>query len=324
MDSYDGTTDPDEHIENIEAVLTYRSVQGVVKCKLFVTTLRRGAVTWFKNLRRNSIDSWGNLCDEFTTYFTSSRTQPKTVASLEAIVQGKSEPLRDYIERFHKEAVQVRGADETMKRYLIAKGLREGTNVKKDVRLDHPRTLNEFLAIAKIYIRYEEELYADSLNKSRKEDPAAESSKKPFHEKKKEGKIAHEDKTPSGRFTEYTPLAMSREKILAEITVADLTEAGVKPPKALSQERKRVDKTKYCRFHKCHAHVTDDCIHLKDSIELLIQRGRLKQFVKNPESERKAIELITDGPEAGKVVAMSVEHLGDFPNNVEVVPYSCT
>ena len=30
MDSYDGTTDPDEHIENIEAVLTYRSVQGAV------------------------------------------------------------------------------------------------------------------------------------------------------------------------------------------------------------------------------------------------------------------------------------------------------
>jgi len=105
MDSYNGTTDPDEHIENIEAVLTYRSVQGAVKCKLFVTTLRRGGVTWFKNLRRNSIDSWSDLCDEFMTHFTASRTQPKMVASLEAIVQGKSEPLRDYIERFNKEAV---------------------------------------------------------------------------------------------------------------------------------------------------------------------------------------------------------------------------
>jgi len=106
------------------------------------------------------------------------------VASHEAIVQGKSEPLRDYIERFNKEAVQVRCANETMKRYLIAKGLREGTDVKKAVCLDRPRTLNEFLAIAKIYITYEEEMYADSLNKSKKEEPAAESSKKPFHEKK--------------------------------------------------------------------------------------------------------------------------------------------
>jgi len=156
------------------------------------------------------------------------------VVSLEAIIQGKSEPLRDYIERFNKEAVKVRGVDETMKRYLIAKGLREGKDVKKAVCLDRPRTLNEFLEIAKIYIMYEEEMYANSLNKSMKEAPAAESSKKPFHKKKKEGKVAREGKGPNGRFTEYTPLAMSRDKIFAEIAVADLKEVGVKLPKAPS------------------------------------------------------------------------------------------
>jgi len=56
---------------------------------------------------------------------------------------------------------------------------------------------------------YEEELYADNLNKSRKGEPAAESSKKPFHEKNKEGKVAREGKGPNSLFTEYTPLAMS-------------------------------------------------------------------------------------------------------------------
>jgi len=44
MKSYDWTSDLDEHIENIEAVLTYHSVQGAVKCKLFLTTLRWGAM----------------------------------------------------------------------------------------------------------------------------------------------------------------------------------------------------------------------------------------------------------------------------------------
>jgi len=166
MDSYDGTIDLDEHIENIEVVLTYRSIRGAEKCMLFVTTLRRGAMTWFKNLRRNSIDSWDDLFHEFTAHFSASRTQPKIVASLEVIVQGKSEPLRDYIERFNQEVVQVRGADVSMKRYLIAKGLREGTDVKKVFHLDRPRALNEFLVIAKMYIRYEKELYADNLNKT--------------------------------------------------------------------------------------------------------------------------------------------------------------
>jgi hypothetical protein len=211
-----------------------------------------------------------------------------------------------------------------MKLYLIAKGLHDETDVKKVVLLDRPRTLNEFLAIAKIYIAYEEALYKDSLSKVRKEEPDAESSKKPFHEKKREGKATRESKRPNGHFTEYTPLAMSREKILAEIAVADLAEVGIKPPKAPSQERKGIDKTKYCRFHKCHGHTTNDCIHLKDAIELLIQRGRLKLYVKNLESEKKAVDLIGDSSEPGRTIAMSVEHLGDFPNNVEITPYSCT
>jgi len=98
--------------------------------------------------------------------------------------------------------------------------------------IDRPRTLNEFLAIAKIYIRYEKKLYADSLNKSKKGEPAYESSRKPFNERKKVGKVTREGKAPNGRCTEYRPLAMSKEKILAEITKAYLTEAYVKPPKA--------------------------------------------------------------------------------------------
>jgi hypothetical protein len=52
--------------------------------------------------------------------------------------------------------------------------------------------------------------------------------------------VARESKGPTGRFTEYTPLAMSREKIFVEMAVADLKEAGVKPPKAPSQGKKRV------------------------------------------------------------------------------------
>ena len=48
---------------------------------------------------------------------------------------------------------------------------------------------------------------------------------------------------------------------------------------------------------------------MKDVIELLTHRRRLKQLVKNPESERK-------------IMAMSVEQLGDFLSNMEIVPYS--
>jgi len=103
---------------------------------------------------------------------------------------------------------------------------------------------------------------------------------------------------------------------LAKISVAELKEAGVKPPKPASQEKKGIDKTKWCRFQKCHGHVTDDCIHLKDEFEILIQRGRLKQFTKNSEPERPTVNLITDGKEKNSVVAMSVEQLDEFQEHM--------
>ncbi|CAJ2645722.1 unnamed protein product [Trifolium pratense] len=110
MDTYDGSTDPDEHIENLEALLEYRNVRGSIKCKLFPTTLRKGAMAWYKSLAPGSVDSWSDLCARFRAHFTSSRRHPKTEATLEAIIQGENEPLRSYLERFNKAAVEVKVA----------------------------------------------------------------------------------------------------------------------------------------------------------------------------------------------------------------------
>ncbi|XP_058746082.1 uncharacterized protein LOC131618952 [Vicia villosa] len=45
LDQYDGTTDPDDHIRSIEAVMDYHVVRGSIKCRIFPTTLRKGAMT---------------------------------------------------------------------------------------------------------------------------------------------------------------------------------------------------------------------------------------------------------------------------------------
>lgn len=41
------TVNPHKHIENIEALIDYVNVWGVVKCKLFTTTSRKGAMMWY-------------------------------------------------------------------------------------------------------------------------------------------------------------------------------------------------------------------------------------------------------------------------------------
>jgi len=246
------------------------------------------------------------------------------VASLEDFVQGKSEPLRNYIERFNKEVVQVQGADENMKQYLITWGQREGIDVKKVVPLDLPETYNQLLAIVKTYFMYEEEVYADNLNKTWKEELVAESSKKPFHNKKKEGKAASEGKGPVSRFAEYTPSVMSREKTFSEISVAELKEAGVKLPKAPSQEKKGSWQNQMMSVPQV-SQTLDRWLHPPEGCnEILIQRGRLKWFTWNREPERQPVKLITDGREKNTAIAMSVEQVDEFPKHVEITPYACT
>ncbi|KAL5581616.1 hypothetical protein UlMin_014058 [Ulmus minor] len=43
----------------------------------------------------------------------------------------------------------------------------------------------------------------------------------------------------------------------------------------------RCDNTKYCRYHRDIGHITEECRVLKDEIERLIQRGQLRNYVRN-------------------------------------------
>ncbi|MCH98019.1 hypothetical protein A2U01_0019018, partial [Trifolium medium] len=89
----------DEHLEHIDTVLDYYQAHGATKCRLFVLTRKGAAMTWFKGLEDDSIDSWRELCRAFSSHFTERKRQPKTMVSLSNIIQGKEESLRNYIER---------------------------------------------------------------------------------------------------------------------------------------------------------------------------------------------------------------------------------
>ncbi|PNX74190.1 hypothetical protein L195_g030106 [Trifolium pratense] len=120
----DSHQDPDEHIENLEALLEYRNLGSRIR-RFLVGSLRPFSGT------------------------------PKTEATLEAIVQGESEPLRSYLERFNKASVEVK-IKESMKLHLLDKGLRRDSDFAKAVGIEEPKTLDAFFEKAQKYIAYEE------------------------------------------------------------------------------------------------------------------------------------------------------------------------
>jgi hypothetical protein len=48
LETYNGTTDLDGHLDHLDTVLDYYQARGATKCRLFVLTLKGAAMTWFK------------------------------------------------------------------------------------------------------------------------------------------------------------------------------------------------------------------------------------------------------------------------------------
>lgn len=148
---YDDTYDLDEHIENINAFVDYRGDPNVIKYRLFLTTMRQGAMTWYKSLPDESITSWKGFNKLFSRHFTASPRHPKFKAFLEATIQGKEEPLRAYIKRFNKEVVQV-STTTGMKKYLLERGFRPYFDFDKAVGIETLATLDVIFLMAHAYI----------------------------------------------------------------------------------------------------------------------------------------------------------------------------
>ncbi|CAJ2662240.1 unnamed protein product [Trifolium pratense] len=166
LPAYDGLSDPDEHIASVNATLNFLRVSGAIRCRIFPTTLRKGAMAWYHSLAPRSITSWMDLSDQFRRHFTASRKQPKTEAVLDAIFQADNESLRSFIERFNKEAVQVETTDD-MKKYLLQRGLRPNSDFAKAVGIEKPRTFSDLLLKSQPYIQYEEQQAADAARYGR-------------------------------------------------------------------------------------------------------------------------------------------------------------
>ncbi|KAH7845091.1 hypothetical protein Vadar_013397 [Vaccinium darrowii] len=88
---------------------------------------------------------------------------------------------------------------------------------------------------------------------------------------------------PLEKYQQFTPLVAMTKQILDDLH----EDPDLKWSRKLRSDPSKRSKDKWCRFHRHHGHTTDDCIDLKQQIEGLIQRGRLRRFVKNQKPPRK-------------------------------------
>jgi len=126
LDKYDGTSDPDEHIDSYVSQLTLFTTDGYIYCKVFPTSLRGVALSWFTHLPPGSIDSFATLKAKFIAQFATSKPHQMTSVVLVNIRQEKGESLKSFMERFRQVALGIRRLlPEVAMAYLIT-ALRPG------------------------------------------------------------------------------------------------------------------------------------------------------------------------------------------------------
>jgi len=90
-DRYDGTTDPDEHVDAYTTHMSLYTTDNAVLCRFFSTSLKGGALSWFTKLPLNSIDCFETLIVKFDIQFAMSRPHHLTSIALVGVRQEKGE-----------------------------------------------------------------------------------------------------------------------------------------------------------------------------------------------------------------------------------------
>ena len=98
MDPYDGSIDPQEHLDIFKSIMALAEAFDPVKCRAFLITLKKVALKWFNSLSLRSINRFSDLSSIFFVHFITQKFKPKPVSNLLGIFQRQGESLQDLLE----------------------------------------------------------------------------------------------------------------------------------------------------------------------------------------------------------------------------------
>ena len=86
---YDGSTNPDEHLNVFKTQMTLYTTNKAVWCKVFPTSLQEAPLGWFIGLPPNSMVNFKVLSTKFTTQYATSQPHHTSSMSLVNVEQEK-------------------------------------------------------------------------------------------------------------------------------------------------------------------------------------------------------------------------------------------
>nr|XP_009757498.1 PREDICTED: uncharacterized protein LOC104210324 [Nicotiana sylvestris] len=155
---YNGTTDPNEHINSYTCVIKGNDLNDdeieSVLLKTFGETLSKGAMIWYHSLDPNSIDSFVILVNTFVKAHTGAIKVATRKSDVFKIKQRNDEMLREFVSRFQMERMELPPISNDWTVQAFMQGLNEKSSIASR---QLKQNLIEYLAVtwSDVHNRYQ-------------------------------------------------------------------------------------------------------------------------------------------------------------------------
>lgn len=305
LEQYNPKNDPRSHLTLYETRMEGHGHNENMLAKIFPSTLKPEALTWWSSLEEGSIKSYSQLVELFLKRFERSVKRKRPVSYLGFVVQQKNEDVRDFLIRFssavdevekHSVAVRVSQLYANTTNWRLRNLLSE-EKITTEHRLEE---ICEKIVYAEhfqknLLIRKHEDKgkgkgkapvdQAEPMDVDPTDKPEPEEGQpKPF-EKKNKNKFQNQERNDRDdgrplpdRYNEYTPLTRPRSEILAFLSNKGY---DIRWPRPMPNTKKTRTSNEYCEFHKGRGHTTKKCAFLKNEVEQYARNKLLDGFAVN-------------------------------------------
>ena len=107
LEQYEGMTDPEDHLAYFLNTLQLHNFSDAIMCKLFASSLKGVARSWFSQLPTGLIKTSNQLASHFRAHFMANRKAERDYSYLFSIKQKNNESLKDHVMRFNRAKLEV-------------------------------------------------------------------------------------------------------------------------------------------------------------------------------------------------------------------------
>ena len=156
--TYDGFSDPFDHIMHYRQLMTLDIGNDVLLCKVFPANLQGQALSWFHCLPINSIHNFRDRSEAFMGQYLCSTRHKQNISTPQNIKMQESESLREFVKRIGQAVVQVMSYNMDDVLQIFKRSICSGTPFFESLAKNPPVSMDDLFRRANKYSMLEDDV----------------------------------------------------------------------------------------------------------------------------------------------------------------------